>query len=244
MNITQGDIEEWQYQDGALVQRDVEYHLNDFVYIRPELQQTDVYVIAQIVDIHESMNVEKKYHTVDLRVYQRCDLILRAETKSQFGEQEMDEVSFLLPNRWQFSNIPSQRRLFRSDTFDDEVDVRSIEGKAYIVHRNSLSSAELDEWTSYDDHFYVDCKAESSKPRSSDDFETLSQRSFKHCTECVDARWNYMREQKRLMETHKPLRGLELFAGAGGLSTGFDESGFVKTLWAVELGASASLTYK
>lgn len=99
MNVAQDDIEEWQYQDGALVQRNVEYHVNDFVYIRPELHETDVYVIAQIVEIHESKNVEKKYHTVDLRVYQRCDLILRAETKSQFGEQEMDEVSFLLSSR-------------------------------------------------------------------------------------------------------------------------------------------------
>ena len=111
------------------------------------------------------------------------------------------------------------------------------------MHRNALSPTELDEWTSYDDHFYVDCKADSHRPHSSSAFEKLSERSFKKCAECIEARWDYVKEQKTLMESHKPLRGLELFAGAGGLSTGFDESGFVKTLWAVELGSSASLTY-
>ncbi|KIP09557.1 hypothetical protein PHLGIDRAFT_116344 [Phlebiopsis gigantea 11061_1 CR5-6] len=226
MNKIQDDLEEWQHRDGAYVQQDVTYHVNDFVYIRPELHETDVYVIAQIVEIHPSEDVEKKYHSVDLRVYQRCDLILRNETKHEFGEQEMDE-----------------RRLFRSDTFLDDYDVRYIEGKAFVVHRNAVTPEELDDWAAHEDHFYVDCKAESEKPRSTDEFEKLSQRSFRACTECIEARQEYVKEQKRLMETHKPLQGLELFAGAGGLSTGFDESGFVETRWAVELGESASLTY-
>ena len=96
MNRLQDDLEEWQYQDGMLVQQGVEYHVHDFVYVRPNLEETDVYIIGQIVDIHQSDNLEKQYHSVDLRIYQRCDLVLRAETKSGFGEQTMDEVGYSL----------------------------------------------------------------------------------------------------------------------------------------------------
>lgn len=114
----------------------------------------------------------------------------------------------------------------------------------FVVHRSSLSDDELENWCAQDDHFYVNCKAESDKPRSSDEFELISRKSFRACHECVELRKEQLVEQQELMRNHSPLRGLELFAGAGGLSTGFDESGYVKTMWAVELGASACLTYE
>jgi DNA (cytosine-5)-methyltransferase 1 len=137
-----------------------------------------------------------------------------------------------------------QRRLFRSDKYLDDEDVRYIDGKAFVVHRGSLMPEELDEWASHDDHFFVDCKAESDHPKSSEMFEWLSLGSFKTCPECIERRKEELEERQRLMEAHEPLRGLELFAGAGGLSTGIDMSGFFRTLYAVEMSGSASLTYR
>ena len=95
MSLLQGDDDEWTISHGALVHGGVTYHVDDFVYIRPELPETDVYIIAQIVAVRRSKNLEKIYHAVDLRLYQRCDLVIRAETKAEFGLREMDEVSRL-----------------------------------------------------------------------------------------------------------------------------------------------------
>lgn len=122
--------------------------------------------------------------------------------------------------------------------------MRFIESKAFVVHRASLSPKELDAWCAHDDHFYVDCKSDADRPRSSEEFEQLSLKSFHTCDACVALRQEQLAERQGLVDVHPPLRGLELFAGAGGLSTGFDESGYVKTMWAVELGASACLTYE
>lgn len=241
MGLIQGELEEWHLENGELRNRGVSYHVNDFVYIRPQQQETDVYIIAQIVDITPSQDVVQEYHTIDVRVYQRRDLITRKA--AAFGEEAMDEVSPVLSITRSNTYFP-QRCLFRSDVYSDKVDVRFVDGKAFVIHRDSLSPSELEAWCASDDHFYVEAQAREDVHVSLDDLRPLSTRSFTTCNDCVRERRKAVKEQARLKEAHEPLRGLELFAGAGGLSTGFDESGFVKTLWAVELGASACLTYQ
>jgi DNA (cytosine-5)-methyltransferase 1 len=92
ISLLHDDREEWTICDGALVQNGITYHVNDFVYYRPQTSVTDVYIIGQIIQIHRSKDVRKVYHSIDLRVYQRCDLIIRAESKAEFGQRQMDEV--------------------------------------------------------------------------------------------------------------------------------------------------------
>lgn len=92
MNLLDEDKEDWDIRDDAIVQNGISYHVNDFVYYRPDLSVTDVYIIGQIIRIHESDDLKADYHSVDLRIYQRCDLIIRAESKSEFGQRKMDEV--------------------------------------------------------------------------------------------------------------------------------------------------------
>ncbi|KAK0196767.1 S-adenosyl-L-methionine-dependent methyltransferase [Armillaria mellea] len=53
-----------------------------------------------------------------------------------------------------------------------------------------------------------------------------------------------LRDARRLRDRNSPLRGLELFSGAGGLGTGMMFSGFVETKWAVEFSPSAAQTYR
>lgn len=141
-------------------------------------------------------------------------------------------------------NLLLQRRLFRTDKFSDNVSVLFVEGKAFVVHTNSMKPKALDDWCTHDDHFHTHDQATTNRPMSSAEFSTLRTASFKKCEKCFNARVEQLKEEHKRMESHEPLRGLELFAGAGGLSTGLDQSGFVKTKWAVEMGASACLTYK
>ena len=79
--------------DGSLAHLDTEYHVHDFVYIMPAGTETDVYTIGQIVEIHPGEGEEDP--TIDVRLYERCDLIFRHETKNatDFGTKAMDEVS-------------------------------------------------------------------------------------------------------------------------------------------------------
>ena len=68
--------------------------------------------------------------------------------------------------------------------------------------------------------------------------------------------------ERRFIQFHEPLRGLELFAGlcislvymegylpemslgAGGFGTGLGQSGHIKTLWAIEWDEPAATTYR
>ncbi|KAJ2880862.1 hypothetical protein FB639_002739 [Coemansia asiatica] len=45
------------------------------------------------------------------------------------------------------------------------------------------------------------------------------------------------------MRGKQPLRALDLFSGCGGLTQGMDQSGIVKTMWAVEFMESAGITF-
>jgi len=71
-----------------------------------------------------------------------------------------------------------------------------------------------------------------------------------------------LRTEKKFIQFHEPLRGLELFAGlfillgcmkgylpevnlgAGGFGTGLGQSGHIKTLWAIEWDEPAATTYR
>jgi len=85
---------------------------------------------------------------------------------------------------------------------------------------------------------------------------------FECCVACTEDRLKSLRVAEELMRRHEPLRGLELFsgmfirpgittlyvtycsAGAGGLGTGMDMSGFVETKYAVEFSPGAASTYQ
>ncbi|KAJ8455520.1 hypothetical protein ONZ45_g18926 [Pleurotus djamor] len=63
------------------------------------------------------------------------------------------------------------------------------------------------------------------------------------CHWCMEADAAMVRKRSELLLRHGPLIGLELFAGAEGLGTGMDLSGWVKTQYVVELGKAAAESY-
>lgn len=58
-------------------------------------------------------------------------------------------------------------------------------------------------------------------------------RYCKHCTKPSEARRHI-----------PPLKGLDIFSGAGGLSLGLESTGLVQTKWAVEYDPSSALTFR
>lgn len=105
-----------------------------------------------------------------------------------------------------------------------------------------MAQDELKQWLGQDDHFYADKFTTKRHPRKND-FEKLPPSGVRNCSKCFHARQDALREEDELKQSHRRLRGLELFAGAGGLSAGLDQAGFVETKWAVEWTTSAALTY-
>jgi hypothetical protein len=77
--------------NGTLVQGTQHYHINDVVYIRPVLTRTDVYLLGQITAIYPSLRKDAE-PTFNVNLYQRFDLAARFHNKSQWGNQEYDEV--------------------------------------------------------------------------------------------------------------------------------------------------------
>ena len=81
-----------------------------------------------------------------------------------------------------------------------------------------------------------------------------------YCKNCYDEHIKTLKKENLLCEQSKPLQALEIFSGllsffiikvdflhakgAGGLSIGLEESGFVQTRWAIEYAPSAAKTFQ
>ncbi|KAJ7578378.1 S-adenosyl-L-methionine-dependent methyltransferase [Mycena floridula] len=99
-----------------------------------------------------------------------------------------------------------------------------IDGPCYV--KQLTVDAEIEEWIRDEDHYF------------------LSDPKFKTCRKCIEERTETVHQRRIQKAAHQPLQGLELFAGAGGLSTGMDQSGFVHTAWAVEFFEAAAQTFQ
>lgn len=60
------------------------------------------------------------------------------------------------------------------------------------------------------------------------------------CTRAWDQAYDAIRQYSA---QHQPLLGIEIFSGVGGLSTGLDDSGFVKTRFAIENNSIAAQNF-
>ncbi|KAK0463813.1 S-adenosyl-L-methionine-dependent methyltransferase [Desarmillaria tabescens] len=130
-----------------------------------------------------------------------------------------------------------ERQLFMSQR-TQSVAVRQLQGLCFVKHL--VNEAAIRSWIKHDDHFYLN-QVEDSEGG----LIPLSIKSWKKCKHgCFDDHEQELRDTRRLRDRNSPLRGLELFSGAGGLGTGMMFSGFVETKWAVELSPSAAQTYK
>lgn len=99
-------------------------------------------------------------------------------------------------------------------------------------------------WKSYPDHYTVQLYSTIFPPTSFDDLLPLPIEDLNICQPCLEIHLLALDKQETILQHSGQLRCLELFAGAGGLSTGMELSRFVKTKWAVEIDSSAALSFQ
>ncbi|KAG7448097.1 S-adenosyl-L-methionine-dependent methyltransferase [Guyanagaster necrorhizus] len=130
-----------------------------------------------------------------------------------------------------------ERRLFMSQR-TESVAIKRLQGLCFVKHL--VDQAAIRSWIKHGDHFYL---SQVEDPEGG--FIPLSMKSWKRCKYgCFDGHEEELRDGRRLRDRNSPLRGLELFSGAGGLGTGMMFSDFVETKWAVEFSPSAAQTYR
>ncbi|KAF9030701.1 S-adenosyl-L-methionine-dependent methyltransferase [Hymenopellis radicata] len=109
--------------------------------------------------------------------------------------------------------------------------IKNIQGHCFVRNAAEMTNEELASWaTSCPDHFYLQ--------------DDESAEDFGNCDECLQSHIDALEARQDLEKTLSPLRGMELFAGAGGLGTGMNLSNFVEAKWAVEFMPSAAKTYE
>ena len=126
------------------------------------------------------------------------------------------------------------------------VDVHRIEGKAFVAHADDCHDLDLEikgDWLAHEDCFHVRRCSSLATPHFAD-LKQLPHRSLQTCLLCRDEHIQSLLAARSTSLHCTKLRGLELFAGAGGLSAGLEQSGFVDTRWVVEWMTSAAMTYK
>ncbi|CDO73636.1 hypothetical protein BN946_scf185014.g106 [Trametes cinnabarina] len=214
--------EEWRtLPDDTISCSGVVYHPHDFVYLHTPGQVIGLLAIVQILGFipDESGAVSQ----VKIRHYGRYDTVAVKHSRDE-------------------GPIPrDNRRLFQTGVIT-AVPVKYITGKAYVA--GLTSPWEKEAFVRDNDHFYCDLWSESLRPASLDELEVLSPKpGVLQCTICMSTAMEAMLERDRLFKMFGPLKGLELFAGAGGLSTGMEMSGIIQTKWAVEFSPAAARTF-
>ena len=89
--------DEWTEDDETISHSGVDYHLWDFVYVRPEVRNNSdrLYIIGQILSIQLSDGEDDiEYLSVNIQVYQRNDTLIRARHRGTLGPYASNEVRF------------------------------------------------------------------------------------------------------------------------------------------------------
>ncbi|KAF9454585.1 S-adenosyl-L-methionine-dependent methyltransferase [Macrolepiota fuliginosa MF-IS2] len=191
----------------------VAYHYHDFIYIKPSSPDTNLLEIGQIMGVSDDGSDIFK---VQIRYLGRYDDYAQDPTKSE-------EVTF------------DERQLYVTSRIG-EINPERLDGRCYVRHLRS--QRDINNWIEHDNHFYVNRKGDPKRG-----LFRMEESDLEYCHECLGAREDELARAKSLFGQNEPLRGLELFSGAGGLGTGMDLSGYVETKWAVEYSLAAAKTY-
>ncbi|KAF8891199.1 hypothetical protein BD779DRAFT_1513769 [Infundibulicybe gibba] len=227
LKLHEAEKEALRWNNWSFSQYGTIYHLHDFVYLRPSNKNDGLLEVGQVVELK---NMRKTIQITIQRYGRYDDLVLSGFVSDTYTTSDRHLVF-------------DERRLYLQclEPSRDIVNVDDIDGKCYVRYLNDPQ--EIGEWVEHDDHFYVNEKVEhddSNSPR----LKPLQRSVFKTCASCEAEHAGDLVRTNDSRNRHGPLRGLELFSGAGGLGSGMDLSGVVETKYAVEFSPSAASTYQ
>ncbi|KAF8261693.1 S-adenosyl-L-methionine-dependent methyltransferase [Lactarius quietus] len=181
------------------------------------------YIIGQILSFTDGKNQAPQ---VQIRQLEHYDDLIRHELSANIIKTK-DE----------------KRLYFTLKT--ESIPMENIVSKCFVQH--PLAIQDLDSWLCHEDHFYV--QDYSDNPpflgiKDSNELRVMDLPSHSYCMECYNKHMESISEQRLFVQSHHPIQALELFSGAGGLSIGLEDTGFVKTKWAVECAPSAARTFQ
>jgi BAH domain/C-5 cytosine-specific DNA methylase len=221
---------------GDIHYRGQHYRVLDFVYILQD-SADEPYQIGQIqefakIDAQELREeIHSKTNRVRVKLLKRYDSLYRgyyAQLHDDEPPATRDNRRLYLTNKSFF--IPADR----------------LEGKCTVKHIDDID--DLSAFKDLEDTFYV---ADKLSSRIGDREEHLiSEVERLGRTEMpfsLSSESEFSEERERLvtfMSEARKLRGMDIFAGAGGLTIGLDQAGAVKTEWAIEFSSAAALAFK
>jgi DNA (cytosine-5)-methyltransferase 1 len=127
----------------------------------------------------------------------------------------------------------------------DEVSVINVEdilGVCYVLPFAGFKTGDLADWLSLSpDHYYAQYQTPTIRVKSWDELEPLD--APKLCETCSTARMEWKALMTEFLD-EKPLRTLDLFAGAGAFGLAMEQTGCVKITHAVEISPSAAETFR
>jgi hypothetical protein len=133
-----------------------------------------------------------------------------------------------------------ERRLYKSGKRRKFM-VDQLDGKCYVRHQKDIEDMEM--YKDENDRFWVaDKVADEIHPGgviSRRDLTPLPPNEFKYAEKTEIKLTAQANRVKSFLKNTKKLRGLDIFAGAGGLSLGMHMSDAVETLWAFEFSEAA-----
>ncbi|KAF8643762.1 hypothetical protein AX16_008781 [Volvariella volvacea WC 439] len=218
--LKQSQMEGFQPSSHGFIWNGVSYHLFDFVYLLQGLSRPEVYQIAQIVEVRMNEDEDKPDIFVTF-----CGRYNELPNKVKEMGQSKEPIAF------------HDRRLYLEFEVT-AISMDQLDGVCYVKYLTQAS--EIEEWVKESDHFYL-----NEELRGQDRILCrMNEDHFYNCKRCMRVEEKRLEQVERYKRYNQPLRGLELFSGAGGLGTGLDLSGFVKTRYAVEFSPSAAATYQ
>uniref|UniRef100_A0A8D8QQ36 DNA (cytosine-5)-methyltransferase n=1 Tax=Cacopsylla melanoneura TaxID=428564 RepID=A0A8D8QQ36_9HEMI len=128
-----------------------------------------------------------------------------------------------------------------------KVPLSEVQGKCYVVLDRNLNVS-VEEWSAAGPHrFYFSEAYVSKREEFSDDlpYEAILLGSVsKGIGKNLKNKVIEKEEIKEWPKITRPLKCLDVFAGAGGLSRGLDKSGVTKSTWAIEFDEAAANAYR
>ncbi|EJD02256.1 S-adenosyl-L-methionine-dependent methyltransferase, partial [Fomitiporia mediterranea MF3/22] len=139
------------------------------------------------------------------------------------GNPQLEVTLFERPKYTPKEATPLLQRSLLSTGKVKKMSADCLDGHCFILRISDID--DIDAWLEGPDNFVIDQK-----------------RPLEQCQKCLIARELFSESEDSVKEL--PLRAMDLFSGAGGLTTGMDQSGFIKTCWAVERCPAAAQSLK